>query len=147
MMRASPRVIEILLVEDNPADVDLTLEALEEAKVRNRVAVVEDGEAALRYLRREGEYSDVQRPDLVLLDLNLPKMDGRQVLSEMKADRSLARIPVVVLTTSDAEKDVLDVYDRNASAYIVKPVNFDQFAQVVRSIEGFWLTVVTFPPE
>lgn len=146
-MKARPRVIDILLVEDNPADVDLTLEALEEAKVRNRVTVMEDGELALRYLRREGEFADAVRPDLVLLDLNLPKKDGREVLAEMKADGALARIPVVVLTTSDAEKDILDVYDRHASAYIVKPVNFDQFAQVVRSIEGFWLTVVTFPPE
>lgn len=142
-----PRPVEILLVEDNPGDIDLTLEALEEARVRNTVAVVEDGVEALRYLRREGEYGDVRRPDLVLLDLNLPKKDGREVLEEIKADPSLRRIPVVVLTTSDSEKDVLDSYERHAAAYIVKPVNFEQFADVVRSIEGFWLTVVQYAPE
>ena len=142
-----PRPVEILLVEDNPGDIDLTLEALEEARVRNTVAVVEDGVEALRYLRREGEYADVLRPDLILLDLNLPKKDGRAVLDDMKTDPSLRRIPVVVLTTSDSEKDVLESYDRHAAAYIVKPVDFGQFADVVRSIEGFWLTVVQYAPE
>lgn len=141
-----PRPVEILLVEDNPGDIDLTLEALEEARIRNTVAVVEDGVEALRYLRREGEYSGVQRPDLILLDLNLPKKDGRAVLDEIKAEPSLRRIPVVVLTTSDSEKDVLESYDRHAAAYIVKPVDFGQFADVVRSIEGFWLTVVQYAP-
>lgn len=141
------RPVEILLVEDNPGDVDLTLEALEEARVRNTVQVVEDGVEALRYLRREGKYADVRRPDLVLLDLNLPKKDGREVLEQIKDDPALRRIPVVVLTTSDSEKDVLESYDRHAAAYIVKPVNFDQFAEVVRSIEGFWLSVVQYAPD
>lgn len=141
------RPVEILLVEDNPGDVDLTLEALEEARVRNTVQVVEDGVEALRYLRKEGKYANVRRPDLVLLDLNLPKKDGRQVLEEIKDDPALRRIPVVVLTTSDSETDVLESYDRHAAAYIVKPVNFDQFADVVRSIEGFWLTVVQYAPD
>lgn len=144
---AKGRPVDILLVEDNPGDIDLTLEALEEARVRNRVDVVEDGDAALRYLRREGEYAGSRRPDLVLLDLNLPKKDGRQVLEEIKGDPSLRRIPVVVLTTSAAEKDVLASYEQQAAAYIVKPVNFEQFADVVRSIEGFWLTVVQYPEE
>ena len=144
--RESARPVEILLVEDNPGDVDLTLEALEEARVRNTVEVVEDGVEALRYLRKEGRFADVRRPDLILLDLNLPKKDGRQVLDEIKEDPSLRRIPVVVLTTSDSEKDVLDSYERHAAAYIVKPVNFEQFAEVVRSIEGFWLTVVQYAP-
>lgn len=141
------RPVELLLVEDNPGDVELTREALEEARVRNRLAVVEDGVEALAYLRREGRYAGAPRPDLVLLDLNLPRKDGREVLAEIKADPELRRIPVVVLTTSEAEKDVLGAYDLYASAYIVKPVDLDQFLGVVRSVEGFWLTVVKFPPE
>lgn len=140
-----PRPINILLVEDNPGDIDLTLEALAEARVRNTVDVVEDGAEALRYLRREGEYAECEHPDLILLDLNLPKKDGREVLEEIKADPELRRVPVVVLTTSAAEKDVLDSYERHAAAYIVKPVSFASFADVVRSIEGFWLTVVQYP--
>ncbi|MDX1674848.1 MAG: response regulator [Longimicrobiales bacterium] len=143
----TPRPVEILLVEDNPGDIDLTLEALEEARVSNTVEVVEDGVEALRYLRQEGPYTDASPPDLVLLDLNLPRKDGREVLEEIKADPSLRRIPVVVLTTSDSEKDVLESYERHAAAYIVKPVNFDQFANVIRSIEGFWLTVVQYAQE
>ena len=141
------RPVDILLVEDNPGDIDLTLEALEEARVRNTVDVVEDGLEALRYLKREGEYAEAPRPDLILLDLNLPKLDGREVLEQLKADPDLRRIPVVVLTTSDSEADVLESYERHAAAYIVKPVDFEQFATVVRSIEGFWLTVVQFASE
>ena len=139
------QVIEILLVEDNPGDVDLTKEALQEAKVRNRLHVVEDGAAALDFLYQRGAYAGVPRPDIILLDLNLPKKDGREVLAEVKADAKLADIPVVVLTTSDADEDVLRVYRLRANCYITKPVDFGQFMRVVRSIEDFWLTIVKLP--
>jgi len=141
------RGVELLLVEDNPGDVELTREALEEAKVRNRLSVVCDGVEALAFLRREGAYRDAPRPDLVLLDLNLPRMDGREVLAAIKADPALRTIPTVVLTTSDAERDILAAYQLHANAYIVKPVDLGQFLGVVRSIEGFWLAVVKLPPE
>ena len=144
-MTAKP--VEILLVEDNPGDVDLTLEALEEARLRNNVHVAQDGIAALEFLRREGEYADAPRPDLVLLDLNMPRKDGREVLREIKEDASLRRIPVVVLTTSEAEQDILDAYEYRANAYIVKPVDFEQFFRTIRSLEDFWLTVVRLPKE
>jgi two-component system, chemotaxis family, response regulator Rcp1 len=144
---AAGRPVELLLVEDNPGDVELTREALDEARVHNRLSVVGDGVEALAFLRRQGAHAAAPRPDLVLLDLNLPRKDGREVLAEIKRDPELRRIPVVVLTTSEAEKDVLGAYDLYASAYIVKPVDLDQFLSVVRSIEGFWLSVVTFPPE
>jgi len=137
--------IEILLVEDNPGDVRLTVEALKEGKLRNRMNVVEDGEKALAYLRREAGYEDAARPDLVLLDLNLPRKDGREVLAEMKADPDLKRIPVVVLTTSKAEEDILKSYDLHANCYITKPVDLDQFIGVVKSIESFWFSVVSLP--
>lgn len=143
--RAAQRPIDILLVEDNPGDVDLTLEALEEARVRNTVAVVNDGVEAIQYLRNEPPHEEARRPDLILLDLNLPRKDGREVLAEVKKDPELRRIPVVVLTTSEAEADVLEAYDQHASSYIVKPVDFDQFLDVVRSFEDFWLTVVRLP--
>jgi len=139
--------VEILLVEDNPGDVRLTKEALKDNKVRNNLTVVEDGVEALSFLRREGRYTGAPRPDLILLDLNLPKKDGREVLSEIKADERLRRIPVVVLTTSKAEEDILRAYDLNANCYITKPVDFDQFIKVVRTIEDFWLTMVKLPPE
>ena len=139
------RPIEILLVEDSPADVDLTREALQEAKVLNNLHVVEDGEQALAYLRREGPYAEVTRPDLILLDLNLPRKDGRQVLEEIKADPSLRRIPVVILTTSEAEQDVLRSYDLHANCYVTKPVDLERFITVVRSIEDFWLAIVKLP--
>ncbi len=139
------RPIEILLVEDNPGDVRLTREALKEDKVRNRLHVVEDGLAALAWLRREGEYARVPRPDIILLDLNLPKKDGREVLSEIKTDKDLKRIPVVVLTTSRAEEDVLRAYNFNANCYITKPVDLEQFIRVVKAIEEFWLTIVKLP--
>jgi CheY-like chemotaxis protein len=143
----SPRPIEILLVEDNPGDVRLTMEALREAKVHNRVNVAPDGVEAMAYLRREDRYADAPRPDLILLDLNLPKKDGREVLAEIKADDRLKHIPVVILTTSRAEQDILKSYDLHANCYVTKPVDLDQFINVVRSIEDFWLTVVAFPRE
>jgi two-component system, chemotaxis family, response regulator Rcp1 len=137
--------IEILLVEDNPGDVDLTKEALESAKVRNRLHVVDDGAKAIDFLFKRGEYADVPRPDIILLDLNMPKKDGRQVLEEIKADPQIADIPVVILTTSQAEEDILRSYQLHANCYITKPVDFQQFMHVVKSIEEFWLTVVKLP--
>jgi chemotaxis family two-component system response regulator Rcp1 len=142
--RATP--IEILLVEDNPGDVRLTQEVLRDGKVRNTLRVAGDGEEALAMLRREGAFANSPRPDVILLDLNLPKKDGRTVLAEIKADPSLHRIPVVVLTTSKAEEDVLKSYDLNANCYITKPVDLDQFIKVVRMIEDFWLSIVVLPP-
>lgn len=139
--------IEILLVEDNPADVRLTQEALKEAKVRNHLHVMEDGVAAMEFLLRKGDYADAARPDLILLDLNLPKKDGREVLEEIKQDSSLKRIPVVVLTTSQAEEDILKTYDLHANCYVSKPVDLDQFIKIVKSIEDFWLTIVKLPNE
>lgn len=137
--------IEILLVEDSAADVRLTIEALKEAKVANRLTVVDDGVKAMDFLRRNGCYSDAPRPDLILLDLNLPCKDGREVLAEIKADLVLRRIPVVVLTTSSAQEDILKAYDLHANCYITKPVDFRQFMVVVRAIEEFWLTIVKLP--
>jgi two-component system response regulator len=145
MSNGEHKVIEILLVEDNPGDVRLTQEALREGKIRNSLHVVEDGESAMAFVRREGEFSDMPRPDLILLDLNLPRMDGREVLAEIKADLDLKRIPVVVLTTSRAEEDVLKVYNLNANCYITKPVDFEQFIKVVSAVEEFWLTIVRLP--
>jgi CheY-like chemotaxis protein len=142
-MTGSP--IEILLVEDNPGDARLAIEALREAKVGNRLNVVQDGVEAVAFLRREGRHAQAPRPDLVLLDLNLPRKDGREVLAEIKGDADLKRIPVVVLTTSKAEQDILKMYELHANCYITKPVDLDQFMNVVRSIEEFWLTVVKLP--
>ena len=139
------RPVEILLVEDNPGDVRLTQEALKEGKVRNNLSVAGDGVEAMAFLHREGAYATAPRPDIVLLDLNLPKKDGRQVLAEVKADPDLRRIPVVVLTTSKAEEDILKTYDLHANCFITKPVEFEQFIKVVQSIEGFWLTIVQLP--
>jgi len=139
--------IELLLVEDSEPDVRLTIEALREAKVKNRLWVVEDGVEALDFLRRQGRHADAPRPDLILLDLNLPRKDGRQVLKEVKSDDSLKRIPVVVLTTSKSEEDVLRAYNLHANCYITKPVDFARFMDVVKSIENFWLTVVRLPEE
>ena len=137
--------IEVLLVEDDPGDVLMTREAFEQHKLRNTLHVVPDGVEALSFLRQEGEYADVPRPDLVLLDLNLPRKDGREVLAEIKADPQLRRTPVVVLTTSEAEEDVLRSYDLHANAYVAKPVDFDQFIDVVRRIDSFFVTVVKLP--
>ena len=139
--------IEILLVEDNPGDVRLTREILTETKVRNNLHVVSDGVEAMDFLRRSGKHRDAIRPDLILLDLNLPKKDGRQVLAEIKEDEDLKRIPVVVLTTSKAEEDVVRSYDLHANCYIAKPVDLEQFIAVVKAIEGFWLTIVRLPRE
>jgi len=141
------RPIEILLVEDNPGDVRLTIEALKEGKVRNNLAIAKDGVEALAYLRREGSHASANRPDLILLDLNLPRKDGREVLAEIKEDPVLRRIPVVVLTTSKAEEDILRTYDLHANCYITKPVDLEQFISVVRSIDDFWLSVVRLPPK
>ncbi len=138
--------IDILLVEDDPADARLTSEAFHEAKVRNVLHLVEDGVEALAYLRREGRYADSPTPDLILLDLNLPKRDGREVLAEIKEDPELRRIPVVILTTSQAEQDIVKTYDLHANAFVTKPVGLDQFVDAIKAIEGFWLTVVKLPP-
>jgi chemotaxis family two-component system response regulator Rcp1 len=141
------RPIEILLVEDNPGDVRLTLEAFKDAKVCNNLSVVQDGMEALAFLNREDEFAQAPRPDLILLDLNLPKKDGREVLLEIKADENLRRIPVVILTTSQAEEDIFRTYNLHANCYIAKPVDFDQFIKVIKSIEEFWLTIVKLPRE
>ncbi|MEC9340470.1 MAG: response regulator [Pseudomonadota bacterium] len=137
--------IEILLVEDSMADARLTQEAMKETKMLNRLAHVTDGVEALEYLRKQGEYSDAATPDLVLLDLNLPRLDGREVLAEIKQDVTLRHIPVVVLTTSNAEEDVLRSYNLHANCYITKPIALDQFMKVVREIESFWLSIVRLP--
>ncbi len=142
------RVLEILLVEDNPGDVRLTQEALKEGNVLNNLNVIMDGAEAINYLFREGEkYADAKRPDLILLDLNLPKKDGREVLDKIKKDPQLKRIPVVVLTTSNAETDIIRAYDLYANCYITKPVDFNRFIEVIKSIEQFWLTIVRLPSE
>lgn len=145
--RAASRPIEVLLVEDNPGDVRLTREALRDGKVNNNLSVTPDGVEALAFLRRQGKYAGVPRPDVILLDLNLPRKDGREVLEEVKADPSLRNIPVVVLTSSDAERDIAQAYALHANAYVTKPVDLDQFITVLRSIEDFWFTIVKLPPE
>jgi len=144
-MEAIGKEIEILLVEDSPGDIRLTIEAMKDGKIHNHLSVVNDGEEALAYLRRQGQYAKVPRPDLILLDLNLPKKDGREVLREIKQEEDLKRIPVVVLTISTAEKDILKSYDLHANCYVNKPVDFDQFTHVVKSIEDFWFSVVKLP--
>jgi CheY-like chemotaxis protein len=138
--------IEILLVEDNPGDVRLTREALKEGKVYSNLHTVKDGVEAMEFLRRQGKYAGVPRPDIILLDLNLPRKDGREVLEEIKSDEVLKRIPVVVLTTSKAEEDVLRTYNLHANCYVTKPVDLEKFMVVVKTIDTFWLTVVTLPP-
>ncbi len=138
--------IEVLLVEDDPGDVLMTREAFEEHKLRNRLNVVSDGTEALAYLRREGQYADAVLPDLILLDLNLPRRDGREVLEEIKKDEQLCRIPVVVLTTSEADEDILRSYQLHANAYVTKPVDFERFITVVRQIDEFFVSVVKLPP-
>ena len=139
--------IEILMVEDSVDDIEITMEALKDAKVRNNLTAVRDGVEAMAYLRRQGEFRGATRPDVILLDLNMPRMDGRQVLEAIKSDPELQRIPVVVLTTSEAEEDILRAYELHANCYITKPVDMSQFIKVVRSIEDFWFTVVRLPPE
>jgi chemotaxis family two-component system response regulator Rcp1 len=142
-MRINP--IEILLVEDNPGDVRLEIEALKEARIIISPNVVGDGAEAMEYLRKKGKFVNAKKPDLILLDLNLPKKDGREVLAEIKADDDLKRIPVVVLTTSKDEVDILRSYDLHANAYIIKPIDLDQFLNAIKKIEDFWLTVVRLP--
>lgn len=146
MEKLLPKPIEILLVEDNPGDVRLTIEALKENKINNNLHVAQDGIEAIDHLRRKGNYANMPRPDLILLDLNLPRKNGYEVLEEIKSDPDLRRIPVVVLTTSNAEQDILRTYNLHANCFITKPVDLDQFINVVRSIEGFWVTIVTLPP-
>ena len=139
--------INILLAEDNPADVRLAQEALKESKIHSNLHVVMDGMEAMAFLRHEGKYADAPHPDILLLDLNLPKKDGREVLAEMKSDDNLKRIPVVIVTSSQAEEDIVKTYDLHANCYVTKPVDLDQFVKVVRSIEDFWLTIVKLPPK
>jgi CheY-like chemotaxis protein len=145
MTHTEVRPVEILLIEDSPSDTELTVEALREARVRNHLSIVEDGVQAMSFLRRQDKFSRAPRPDLIMLDLNLPRKDGREVLAEIKADEDLKTIPVVVLTTSRAEQDVLRAYNLHANCYITKPVDFEQFLEVVRSIESFWLLIVRLP--
>jgi CheY-like chemotaxis protein len=140
------RLVRILLVEDSPEDTLLTQEALKDAKVVNELHTVEDGESAMAFVRRQGEFADAPTPDLVLLDLNLPRKDGREVLSEIKADPELRRLPVVVLTTSSADEDLVQAYDAHVNAYIRKPINFERLVQVVHAIDDFWFGVVSLPP-
>jgi len=137
--------VEILLVEDNPGDVRLTMEALKDGKISNHLNVVSDGEEAMAFLRRESPYEDSPKPDLILLDLNLPRKDGREVLADVKRDEALKRIPVVVLTTSEAEEDILRTYDLHANCYVTKPVDLDQFIKIVHTIEAFWFNIVQLP--
>ena len=146
-MSRAEKVIDILLVEDSETDAELTLQALKQGKLENTVHHVKDGVEALKFLRKEGEYSDVKRPDLVLLDLNMPKLDGREVLRLIREDDSLKVIPVVVLTTSSHDKDILETYGLTANSYIVKPVDLNSFFDVVRQISNFWVRVVALPPK
>ncbi len=139
------RLVEILLVEDNPGDVRLTQEAFKETNILNHLNVVGDGVDAMAFLRTEGGYTDVVRPDIVLLDLNLPRKSGRDVLEEIKGDPALRNIPIVILTTSRAEQDVLNAYEHHANCYITKPVGFEQFVEIVGSISQFWLSIVELP--
>ncbi len=141
------KAIDILLVEDNPGDVRLAREALKESKVRNKLFVVDDGVEAMTFLRRQGKYADAPRPDLILLDLNLPRKSGREVLTEIKTDESLKLIPVVVLTVSRAEEDIIRCYHNYANCYITKPLDFNQFMKVTKTIDEFWLTIVKLPPK
>ncbi|HME55313.1 MAG TPA: response regulator [Candidatus Lokiarchaeia archaeon] len=141
------RPVDILLVEDNPADIRLTREALKENKMANNLSVVVDGIEAMNYLRKKGKYAKATKPDIIFLDLNLPKKDGREVLAELKQDKDLKRIPIVILTSSQAEEDILKTYNLHANCYITKPVDFDQFLKVVQSVEDFWLTIVKLPPD
>lgn len=146
-MKGRGRPIEILLVEDNPSDIRLIQEAFREGKIWNNLHIAKDGEKALAFLRREGDFKDAPHPDLILLDLNLPRMDGREMLAHVKVSEELRRIPIVILTTSKSEEDILRSYDLHANCYITKPVDLDQFIRVVQSIEFFWLSIVMLPTE
>lgn len=145
--KAISRQIEVLLVDDNPGDARLTRIAFEEGNMQIHLNVVEDGVEAMAFLRKQGKYAEVAHPDLVLLDLNLPKKSGTEVLAQIKADETLKRIPVVILTTSQADKDILEAYNLYANCYITKPVDFDQFVSIIKSIEDFWFTIVKLPSE
>lgn len=145
MISYSPEAIEILVIEDNKVDIAVTKEALKISKVLNNLSIVEDGEEAIKYLRKEGNYKNMPRPDLILLDLNLPKLDGREVLSIIKKDDELKAIPVVVLTVSEDEADIADAYNLHANCYITKPVDFEKFEEIVRKIESFWFSIVKLP--
>jgi len=147
MARRQSRAVEVLLVEDNPGDVRLTQEALKDGRVLVNLSVAADGVEAMEFLKRRGPHAGKARPDLILLDLNLPRKNGREVLEEIKADDDLKRIPVIVMTTSKAEQDIYKAYNLNANCYVTKPVDLDEFLNVVRSIEDFWLTIVTLPHE
>ncbi|MDA0578609.1 MAG: response regulator [Verrucomicrobia bacterium] len=147
MTNPRSRPVRILLVEDNPGDVQLTREALRENKIANELHVAKDGEEALRFLHRQPPHATAPRPDLILLDLNLPRKDGREVLADIKADPGLRRIPVVILTTSKAESDILRSYDLHVNCYVTKPLNLDRFLEVIHAIESFWLSIVELPPE
>ena len=140
-----PKTVEVLLVEDNPGDVRLTFEAMKEGKVVNHINVAQDGVEAMAYLHREGAYKNAVRPDLILLDLNLPRKGGREVLAEVKADETLRQIPIVILTTSQAEEDIVRTYNLHANCYVNKPVDLEQFIEVVKSINNFWFSVVKLP--
>ena len=146
MIESNLKPVEVLLVEDNSGDVRLTLEAMKEGKVINNLSIASDGVEAMAFLRKEGRYKNAARPDIILLDLNLPRKDGREVLAEIKADPSLRLIPVVVLTTSQAEEDILRTYNLHANCYVTKPVDLEQFINVVKSINDFWFSVVKLPP-
>ncbi len=145
-MKNKFKAVEILLIEDNPGDVRLTIEALKESKIMNNMHVADDGIEALSFLKKEGIYKDKPRPDLIILDLNLPKKDGREVLGEIKSDDSLKQIPIVILTTSEAEEDIIKSYELHANCYITKPVNMEQFIKVVKSVGDFWFSIVMLPP-
>jgi len=147
MIEDAMKVIDILLVEDNPGDVRLAQEALKESKIRNKLCVVEDGVEAMAFLRKQGKYAAAPRPDLIILDLNLPRKSGREVLAEVKSDENLKRIPVVVMTVSRAEDDITKCYNQHANCYITKPLDFNQFMEVTKSIDEFWLTIVRLPPK
>jgi len=143
----APQSVDILLVEDNPGDVRLIQEALQDGKLLNRIATVSDGQKALAYLRKQGGYAQATRPDLILLDLNIPRKDGREVLAEIKADPHLRSIPVVIVTSSQAEEDILRSYNTHANCYVAKPVDLEKFVAVVKAIEEFWVTIVKLPPK
>jgi CheY-like chemotaxis protein len=146
-MKRNVETIDILLVEDNPGDVRLTREALKDAKVLNEVYVAQDGVEAMQFLHREGKFSNAPTPDMILLDLNLPRKDGREVLAEIKQDSKLKRIPVVVLTTSKADEDIIRTYNLHANAYITKPVDLDRFIEIIHTLEEFWFSIVKLPPK
>lgn len=145
MIVMNPNAVKILLVEDNPADARLVKEAFKYFKIENEIFVVEDGLEAMKFLKNEGKYRDVSKPDIILLDLNLPRKDGREVLKEIKENETLKLIPVVILTTSNADEDILGTYNNNANCYVKKPVDLDQFISVIKSIQDFWLTNVKLP--